>query len=120
MVIENSPGMLAEVGAALGEANVDITGFDVQVQPEFGVLRFVTSDAAKTEEWLQSARFSYRVRDLVTVSAEDRPGELGRLAQTLSASGINIDAAYCVNVDGEAQIGFAVSDAPSAVKALHG
>lgn len=118
MVIENSPGTLAEVGAALGEENVDIMGFDVQAQPEFGTLRFVTNDPAKTEEWLESTRFSYRVRDLVTVAAEDRPGELGRLAQTLSGSGINIDAAYCVSVDGDEQVGFAVNDAPSAIKAL--
>jgi hypothetical protein len=118
MVLENKPGTLAEIGTALGKANVHITGFDMQSQQDFGTLRFATSEPAKTEQWLKGTRYTYRVRDLVTVPAEDRPGELGRIAQILGASGININAAYRVSENGSARIGFAVDDIPSAVKAL--
>ncbi|HVL87828.1 MAG TPA: hypothetical protein VM681_07495, partial [Candidatus Thermoplasmatota archaeon] len=66
MVLENKPGTLAEIGTALGKANVHITGFEMQTQQDFGTLRFATNEPAKTEQWLKSTRHAYRVRELVT------------------------------------------------------
>ena len=58
------------------------------------------------------------IREFV-VMLENRPGELGRLAQKLASNGVNIEEAYHVFVAGdEARIGFRVDRVSAAVKAL--
>lgn len=119
IVIENKPGTLGEITSALGKASINITGFQLQSQVDFGVLRLTTADPGKTESWLKGTRYAYRVRDVVTVPAKNRPGEIGRLAQTLAASGINIEAAYhTFPSDSDARVAFAVDDVPGALKVL--
>jgi hypothetical protein len=119
IVLENRPGTLAEVGTALGKANINIRGFLLQAGADFGVLRLATSDPTKTESWLRTTKYAFRTRDLVTVTAQDTPGEVGRLSQKLAASGVNIEAAYETRGQGtETLIGFSVDDVPAAVKAL--
>ena len=116
--LENKPGTIAEVASALAKANVNIVGYLLEGQGDFGIFRFATSDAAKTEEWLKSTRRAYRVNEIVTVPVKDAPGELARVATTLSASGINITASYPTTTAGGIAISFAVDDIHAAKKAL--
>jgi hypothetical protein len=119
VALENKPGTLAEVAGALGKANVNITGFQLQAQGDFGQFRFTTSDPAKTEGWLRTTKHAWRARDAVAAPAANKPGELGRLAQKLAASGVNVEATYHVfPSSNESQILFSVSDVQAAVKAL--
>lgn len=119
IALENKPGTLAEVAGALGKANVNITGFVLQAQGDFGQFRFTSSDPAKTEGWLKGTKHSFRVRDAVTAKSENKPGELGRLAQKLAASGVNIEATYHVIPQGtESEVLFSVNDVAAAEKAL--
>lgn len=119
VALENTPGTLAEVASALGKANVNITGFQLQAGGDFGQFRFATNDPAKTESWLRTTRHSFRVRDAVAASAENKPGELGRLAQKLAQSGVNIEATYHVFPQGsEGQVLFSVDNVQAAIKAL--
>lgn len=117
--LENKPGTLADVAATLGKANVNIQAYLLEAQGDFGVFRFVPSDVAKTESWLKTANRPYRVNDVVTVTVANKPGELGRIAQKLAASGVNIVASYPVAPSGsETQIAFAVNDVATAKKVL--
>ena len=117
--LENRPGTLAEVATALGKANVNILGFLLEAQGDFGVARIVTSDPAKTEGWLKQTSRAYRANDVVTVPAQNAPGELGRITSKLAASGVNVNAAYpSATAANQVGLTFAVDDVAGAKKAL--
>ncbi|MGQ0535392.1 MAG: ACT domain-containing protein [Methanobacteriota archaeon] len=119
VALENRPGTLAEIATALGRSNVNINGFALQAQGDFGQFRFVTDDTTKAEQFLKGTRYSYRTREAVTVHVPNRPGELAKIAQKLTSSGINIEASYPLASTGtEPQIAFSVHDVPSALKIL--
>jgi hypothetical protein len=116
--LENKPGALAEVTTALGKANVNVLGYSLGAQGEFGVFRFTTSDPAKTEGWLKQSSRAYRASDVLTVNAPNNPGELGRIAAMLAKSGVNINASYPASVGTNVGILLAVNDITAAKKVL--
>lgn len=120
MPLENRPGTLAEIATALGKANVNIVGFLLEAQGDYGIVRVVTNDAGKTESWLKSSGRPYRANDVITINVQDKPGELGRIASTLAKSGVNVTAAYPTSGPKGIGITFAVDDVGSAKKALQG
>lgn len=118
--LENKPGSLAEVTSALGKANINILGYLLEAQGEFGIFRFITNDPTKTEGWLRQASRPFRTNEVIAVSAPSNPGELGRLTTTLSKSGVNITASYPTSVNNALGIAFAVDNLAGARKALGG
>jgi hypothetical protein len=120
--LENKPGTVAEVATALGKANINIIGVLVEAQGDYGVARIITSDPTKTEGWLRSTNRPFRTNDVITVNVANTPGELGRIAAKLAASGVNINAAYASTVTSGNNVGLtlAVSDVAGAQKVLNG
>ena len=59
------------------------------------------------------------MKDL-TVSLEDRPGELARMGETLGAAGINIEGMAAMSAEGRAIIHLLVVDAAATRVALEG
>ncbi len=59
------------------------------------------------------------MKDL-TVSLEDRPGELARLGEALGGAGVNIEGICAVTADGRAIVHLLVADAMGARSALEG
>ena len=59
------------------------------------------------------------MKDL-TVSLEDRPGELARLGETLGMAGINIEGMCAMTAEGRGIIHLLVEDAAAARAALEG
>lgn len=59
------------------------------------------------------------MKDL-TVSLEDRPGELARVGETLGAAGINIEGMCAIPAEGRAIIHLLVEDASATRTALEG
>ncbi len=59
------------------------------------------------------------MKDL-TVSLEDRPGELARVGETLGKAGINIEGFAAVTSEGRGMIHLLVEDAAAARAALEG
>jgi hypothetical protein len=114
--LENKPGTLAEVATALGKSNVNILGYLLEAQGDFGVARIITSEPAKTESWLKSTNRPFRVNDVVIAQVKPQPGELGRIATALAKSGVNVTASYATE-DG---LAFAVDNVATARKALGG
>jgi hypothetical protein len=118
--LQNKPGTVAEIASSLGKANVNILGFLVEAQGDFGVARILTSDPAKTEGWLKQTNRLYHANDVITVNVPNNPGELGRIASKLAASGVNINAAYPTITPGSnnPSLTLAVNDIASARKVL--
>ena len=59
------------------------------------------------------------MKDL-TVSLEDRPGELARMGEALGAAGINIEGMAAMTAEGRAIIHLLVADAAATRSALQG
>lgn len=118
--LENKPGTLADVASALGKSNVNVLGYLLEAQGDFGVFRFFTSDPVKAETWLKESRRPYRSNEIIVAPVPNTPGELGRIATALSKSGVNITASYPSTVNGGVGIAFAVDNVSAAKKIISG
>jgi hypothetical protein len=92
---EDRPGMMASLGELLGEADVNITAAAVFTHDGRGFLHFVVQEADRAVSALRDACWEIvGVQEVLTISLDDRPGELGRLARRLANAGINITSLY--------------------------
>ena len=92
---EDRPGMMASLGELLGEAGVNITAAAVFTHDGRGFLHFVVQEADRALSALREACWQVvGVQEVLSVSLDDRPGELGRFARRLADAGINITSLY--------------------------
>lgn len=95
LIPDDQPGVLARVGAALGDAGINIEGLSAFTGQGKGIVHILVSDAEHALEELSSAGFEVRAaRDVVVVDIEDQPGKMGEYAEKLADAGINIEQAY--------------------------
>jgi hypothetical protein len=94
--LDNRPGALAEMGEALGRANISIEGGGVFVVDGIGVGHFLFHDGEAARRALEAAGINVvAVRDvIVTRLAQGEPGQLGKFARRMADAGINIDVQY--------------------------
>ena len=92
---EDRPGMMASLGELLGEAGVNITAAAAFTHDGRGFLHFVVREADRALSALREACWQVvGVQEVLAVSLDDRPGELGRFARRLADAGINITSLY--------------------------
>ncbi len=94
IAIENQPGRLAAVSRALAEESINIRDLTVVDNVEQGMIRLVTSDAAKCKSVLTKLGLYVVEADVLEVILTDTPGKLAVLSQALADAQINIDYAY--------------------------
>lgn len=95
--VEDRPGALAAIGAALGNGGVNIMGIAALGGHGGGHIHVLVEDGAAARSALEAAGFTVdATRDavVVDVSAEDRPGRLGELAAKAGDAGVNLVACY--------------------------
>jgi hypothetical protein len=93
--VENRPGVLAEVGEVLGAAEVNIVTAAVYTLGGAGRIHLIVDEADRAVSVLKRAGIDVEaIRDVMSVTLEDRPGELGRFARSLAEAGININGLY--------------------------
>jgi hypothetical protein len=98
IVFENRPGALAEMGEALGKADVNVEGGGVWScdDGKTSIAHFLFEDGDAARNALEAA--GIRVvseREVVTVRLhQGEPGQLGRLARRMADGGVNIQAQY--------------------------
>jgi hypothetical protein len=93
--IENTPGALAEVAAAISDAGVNIAaatcvGLDAHAELHILVKH---AEAAKHALAISQVGVS-REREVVVVEVEDRPGVLADLTRKIAKAGVNLDLVY--------------------------
>jgi hypothetical protein len=118
--VEDRPGALAEVAAALGAKKVSIRAFTASSMDGRGFIRLVVDRPAVARKVLAAHGWEMTESDLIEVVMEDRPGALGAVADRLGSRGINIDHAF-VGHSGLARkvnLYLAVSDPRAALAAL--
>jgi hypothetical protein len=93
--IENSPGALAEVAAAISDAGVNIAAATCLGTGEQAELHILVPHAGAVRRLLGISHLAVtREREVVVVDVEDRPGVLADLTRKIARAGIDLDLVY--------------------------
>jgi hypothetical protein len=118
--LENKPGRLANVLAALAAEKVNITALSVMDKHEHSVLRLTTDDPPKSVQVIQQLNTPFTEAEVLVVELKNQPGALSHVCEVLAAEHINIDYAYCSSGgrNGKVLGIFKVSNAEKAMRVL--
>jgi hypothetical protein len=93
--LEDRPGILAELGEALGGAGINIEGFCGYRSDGTGIVHLLVDDATAARRALEGAGFAVQAeRDVIVLDVEDRPGALGVVARRIAGADVSLDIAY--------------------------
>jgi hypothetical protein len=93
--IENAPGALAEVAAAISDAGVNIAAATCIGSGERAELHILVPHAEPAKRALAISHLGItREREVVVVDVEDRPGVLADLTRKIARAGVNLDLVY--------------------------
>ena len=117
--VENKQGKLVETVKTLAENDINIRAMSIADTKDFGILRMITSDSAKTREVL-SADTVVNTTDVIAVKMADRPGALYKVIDILSEAGVNIEYMYAFTASDAlgAYVVFRVDDVAQAQKLM--
>lgn len=96
VALENRPGALAEMGEALGRADVSVEGGGAWVVDGRGVAHFLVQDADAARRALEAAGIVVVAdRDVLVQRLKQHvPGQLGLLTRRMAEAGVNIEVLY--------------------------
>jgi hypothetical protein len=98
--IENTPGALAEVAAAISDAGVNIAAATCVGPAERAELHILVPHAEAARHALGISHVGVsREREVVVVDVEDRPGVLADIARKVAGAGVNLDLVYVATRD---------------------
>ena len=93
--IENEPGSLARVAAAISDAGVNIAAATCLGPGERAELHILVPHAEAARHVLAISHVAVnKEREVVVVEVEDRPGVLADLTRTVAKAGIDLDLVY--------------------------
>ena len=93
--IENTPGALAQVAAAISDAGVNISAATCVGPAERAELHILVPHAEAAKHALAISHVAVtREREVVVVDVEDRPGVLADLTRKIARAGVNLDLVY--------------------------
>ena len=98
--LDNRPGTLARLAEALAEAKLNIYAISTSDTVDHIVIRLVVSDYRKALQLFESHGTLVVEDDVLLIEASNKPGELARLANQLSAGKINIEYCYSATPTG--------------------
>jgi hypothetical protein len=93
--IENTPGALAQVAAAISDAGVNIAAATCIGAGERAEVHILVPHAEAAKHSLAISHLAVtREREVVVVDVEDRPGVLADLTRKIARAGVNLDLVY--------------------------
>ncbi len=93
--IDNTPGALAQVAAAISDAGVNIAAATCLGAGDKAELHILVPHAGATKHSLGISHLAVsREREVVVVDVEDRPGVLADLTRRIAKAGIDLDLVY--------------------------
>src|SRR5262245_20637295 len=117
VILEDSPGTLAQLGTVLGDARVNIEAIQGMSRDGRSVVRFIPRDLGAAARALNAADIAFSQREVLIVRVLDEPGTLGEVALVMAHAGINIDAVY-VTTRGQVVLG--IDDVDGAIQVAGG
>ena len=98
--VENSPGALAEVAAAVSDAGVNLAAATCIGNGANAELHILVPHPEPVRHALANSHLAIsREREVVVLEVEDRPGVLADLARTVARAGVNLDLVYIATRD---------------------
>jgi hypothetical protein len=114
--IENTPGALAEVAAAISDAGVNIAAATCVGPGERAEVHILVPHAEAAKHALAISHVAVtREREVVVVNVADQPGVLADLTRKIARAGINLDLVYVATQN---RIVFGAADLPALHAAL--
>ncbi|MBQ1601817.1 MAG: amino acid-binding protein [Ruminococcus sp.] len=117
--VENKQGKLVETIKTMADNGINIRAMSIADTKDFGILRMITSDNAKTKEVL-SDNTVVNTTEVIAVKMADTPGALYKVMDILSSAGVNIEYLYAFTASDAlgAYVVFRVDDVPHAQKLM--
>jgi hypothetical protein len=98
--IENTPGALAEVAAAISDAGVNIAAATCVGPGDRAEVHILVKHAGAARHSLALSQLAvHREREVVVIDVEDRPGVLADLTRKVAKAGVNLDLVYVATRD---------------------
>ena len=98
--IENTPGALAKVAAAISDAGVNIAAATCLGAGDRAELHILVKHAEAARHSLAISHLAVsREREVVVVDVEDRPGVLADLTRKIARAGVDLDLVYVATGD---------------------
>ena len=114
--IENTPGALASVAAAISDAGVNMAAATCVAGGERAELHILVRHAEAAKHQLAISHVAVtREREVVVVEVEDRPGVLADLTRKIAQAGVNLDLVYVATRN---RVVFGAPDLPALRAAL--
>jgi hypothetical protein len=93
--VENTPGALAAVAAAVSDAGVNLAAATCMGSGERAELHILVPHPEAAKHSLAISHLGVtREREVVVVDVEDRPGVLADLTRKIARAGVNLDLVY--------------------------
>jgi hypothetical protein len=93
--VDNEPGALARVAAAISDAGVNIAAATCTGPAQKAEMHILVPHAEAAKHALALANLAVTSeREVAVVEAQDRPGELADLARRVAEAGIDLDLVY--------------------------
>ena len=114
--LENTPGALARVAAAISDAGVNIAAATCIGSGDRAELHILVPHAEAARHSLAISQLAVtREREVVVVDVEDRSGVLADLTRKIARAGINLDLVYVATQN---RVVFGAADLPALRDAL--
>jgi hypothetical protein len=114
--IENVPGALAEVAAAISDAGVNIAAATCLHAGDRAELHILVKHAEAARHALAISHVAVtRERQVAVVEVEDRPGVLADLTRKIAKAGVDLDLVYVATRN---RVVFGAEDLPALKAAL--
>ena len=114
--IENTPGALTRVAAAISDAGVNIAAATCIGSGERAELHILVPRAQAAKHSLAISQLAVsREREVVVVDVEDRPGVLADLTRKIARAGVDLDLVYVATQN---RVVFGASDVDALKAAL--
>ena len=115
--LENTPGALARVAAAISDAGVNIAAATCIGSGERAELHILVPHAEAARHSLAISQLAVtREREVVVVDVEDRSGVLADLTRKIAQAGVNLDLVYVATQN---RVVFGAADLPALRDALN-
>lgn len=98
--VENTPGALAQVAAAISDAGVNIAAATCVGAGERAELHILVPHSGAAKHSLAISHLAVsREREVVVVDVEDSPGVLADLTRRIARAGVDLDLVYVATRD---------------------
>ena len=91
---ENTPGKLARVSGILSREKINIRAITISSYGDRGFFNILVDDPKPAQKALVKEGIDARLKEVIAVVIEDKPGGMDKLVQLLAGAGINIENAY--------------------------